>query len=275
MKNFTLFIILLIGSINGQAQSITYTINSGPSFKAYSGSPMHAGSGWTTLSFNDTLWANAFNGSGSDGSGACLTPNSTIWGAGDTCIWSNATSISPDTVCFRKVIKMKNCGHVTAAHISVNGDDFAAAYINGNLLGVQPTSNNGVVYTLTPTQLNWFTHRENIFAFEAMNTAPHCGQFGAAGTITLDTTGCAAAAISELNEQDIVIMPNPTTALVRLSLPDINTIHTIKLFDIQGNLLKVYPLTTTLDLSVQPTGTYIIQIGTIDGSTFRKKIIKQ
>jgi len=176
------------------AQTIIQSINSGPSFKAFQQSAIYAGPGWNTLSYNDASWPYAYNGGGSDGLASCLGPNSSIWGGNDTCIWSMAVSISPDTGCLRKIINLP-CGRVVAAAFSICGDDFYTAYINGNLLGSQPTACVGVNYTLSGSQLAWFTPGNNIMAFEIMNTAPDCGKFAMIGTITIDTTGCSTTIV--------------------------------------------------------------------------------
>ena len=88
---------------------------------------------------------------------------------------------------------------------------------------------------------------------------------GVAGQIT---------SVHELEEQDVVIFPNPTSDYLTLLLPnDEGTSMPVQIFDALGRLVQTTVITESinqLDLSRLEKGMYIVAAGNI-----RKKILKQ
>ncbi len=75
-------------------------------------------------------------------------------------------------------------------------------------------------------------------------------------------------------EQNINIYPNPAKEILRIELAKNKTINTIKLFSIDGKLVKTYPKSNTLlDISDIPKGQYLLFIRFNNESVIKQKII--
>ncbi len=76
------------------------------------------------------------------------------------------------------------------------------------------------------------------------------------------------------NKREINIYPNPAKEIIRIELVKDKTINTIKLFSIDGKLVKTYPKSNSLlDISDIPKGQYLLFIRFNNGSVIKQKII--
>ena len=86
---------------------------------------------------------------------------------------------------------------------------------------------------------------------------------------------------SEINDsRDISIYPNPVTTETRLDLGGLNSEVThIRLLSVNGGVLKditdIPSTTYTLNLGNESKGMYILQVTTIEGENYFRKLIKQ
>lgn len=86
---------------------------------------------------------------------------------------------------------------------------------------------------------------------------------------------------SEINDsRDISIYPNPVTTETRLDLGDLNSEVThIRLLSVNGEVLKditdIPSTTYTLNLGNESKGMYILQVTTLEGENYFRKLIKQ
>jgi hypothetical protein len=75
-----------------------------------------------------------------------------------------------------------------------------------------------------------------------------------------------------ISEELITVYPNPTNGLVHIEIPN-QTIQSIKLYDLQGQLIKE-TIQNQFNLSNYSNGTYFIKAQTKTGF-YNYKIIKQ
>jgi hypothetical protein len=73
---------------------------------------------------------------------------------------------------------------------------------------------------------------------------------------------------------DLEIFPNPTNHFITLS--NVYAIHQVKFFTSKGNQINVNPIGNgRYDLSVLPSGLYLVQVTQIDGKIICKNLIKE
>ena len=82
---------------------------------------------------------------------------------------------------------------------------------------------------------------------------------------------------SELANLDIKIYPNPTKGILEVEIPNIGeTKPMLIIFNSQGKQILIHPIsnqTSTVNLSDQPPGTYILKL-ILDQESLNWKIIK-
>ena len=277
MKHLLLFTISFLLINLAQAQTVTYHVNSGPSFKAVNYSPAFAGANWNQPSYNDSGWIQAVNGGGLTPGGTCNGPNTCAFCTGDTIIWSSTASSPPDTSCFRKFFNFGPCGRITAATLSIGADDFFWAYVNGNFLDSTLLEDNGITTVFNANQLSWLhTGSSNLIAVEIDHPIPYCAEFVMAGTVTVDTTGCTTG-ISDLATNNISISPNPATHQINIAADQSDT-YTLTMSDMIGNTVlskRLNGKNITLDISDMEKGVYILHMLDTNGRATVRKITKE
>lgn len=98
---------------------------------------------------------------------------------------------------------------------------------------------------------------------------------GANGTILKTTNGGELVGTNDYdNEPDIIISPNPTYDVVNIDINDALKITSFQLINNQGQLIKTYPFTNSIDLSDLAQGIYYLKLITKEGK-YTKKIVKK
>lgn len=87
---------------------------------------------------------------------------------------------------------------------------------------------------------------------------------------------CTPAFVNNILEKDFRIFPNPSTGqftLQNVNLPDENKIEVYNMIGEWVYEAKIYDKQTTIDLSYQPPGVYILYLGSAEKTIVRKLII--
>lgn len=90
--------------------------------------------------------------------------------------------------------------------------------------------------------------------------------------IILNVTGIALS-VDEFSVSRVSISPNPTSDFVNIELHPSNTIESIEIYSITGQLVSKMKSNTKVDISNLESGVYLMKIETTNGST-TKKLIK-
>jgi uncharacterized repeat protein (TIGR01451 family) len=93
-------------------------------------------------------------------------------------------------------------------------------------------------------------------------------------TNTVVTTVVEELSTDAFDSSQIRIYPNPVSDRLNIELPSGLNLNSVELFDIQGNLVKVFKDENVLDLSSILSGIYILKMETDQGS-YHQKIIRQ
>ena len=78
--------------------------------------------------------------------------------------------------------------------------------------------------------------------------------------------------IDDLEESTITIYPNPSTGIVNIT--GVEQVDEIRVFTISGQLVKKAENTSSIDLSSEMRGLYMIEIKS-DGKTIVNRLIKE
>lgn len=90
----------------------------------------------------------------------------------------------------------------------------------------------------------------------------------------IDTVGVTGTLSTiSFDNQVNSVYPNPTTGLVTINSNE--SIESVKVFGMLGNVIKTYKNTNTIDLSGLEIGSYFVSIVTVGGKVTTRKIIKK
>ena len=91
----------------------------------------------------------------------------------------------------------------------------------------------------------------------------HLDEYSPWEYLSFTTQSIGITTVDEENSP-IDITPNPTTGIIKISLPQEFENQEVQLYDLQGTLLQTKVLhggVATFDLSSYPNGVYIIKVG--------------
>ena len=80
--------------------------------------------------------------------------------------------------------------------------------------------------------------------------------------------------VRDIDDESVLVFPNPVEDFIYLQIGDHNSNFTCELYDMQGRRLMRQENKTSMNVSALPSGTYILQINTNNGTQFQKVIKK-
>jgi hypothetical protein len=94
------------------------------------------------------------------------------------------------------------------------------------------------------------------------------------GTTNGENTYSRIVSVKLPNSSQLILQPNPTTDKFTIKLQTKVEIKSWNLITTQGHYIKSNGSGTEVNLSSYPTGEYIIELHTVNGDVYRKKIVK-
>lgn len=136
---------------------------------------------------------------------------------------------------------------------------------------------SGTILKTTDGGNNWVKQNTGVtfglYSISCTNT--HCYAAGDSGVILKTIDGEVGINETKKNESEIKVYPNPAKANIRIEIAKEVVVKTIKLYDLNGKLIKTFSHTDTLLIIAGiEQGKYLLLITTNKG-IFTEKIIKQ
>ena len=84
----------------------------------------------------------------------------------------------------------------------------------------------------------------------------------------------APEGLRDIDDAPVLVFPNPVEDYIHLQIDDYNSDFSCELYDMQGRRLMRQENKTSMNVSALPSGTYILQFNTNNGTQFQKVVKK-